>query len=366
MRTRPSYLSDYLIALVVIVCTVALLGALAMTLTGFRFGEAGRTLELDFPDVAGIHQHSQVRYAGAHAGSVISLRHLTPEERTKSANPANAVRVTISLDEKVPPVPADVIAVLGADTLLSEKFIGLSAGTAGGPLLADGAVIQGTAQPTFDDLVRGGADVFGTLNKIMPELKARMDDLLPKLASISDAGGKVAEDAKALFAKASALMDNLVTLSNSGKELIDGDAKKLLGSANEIAGDAKVLIGSANKLLKDHEADLNKTLDQLPEVIDHLDTLLGRTQGLLTTNEKDLNATIRDARAIMQEMRVTAVHAKKVMATLANGHPTRLIWTKEDETTPSDAQILQQQGRQGATPAPAPSKTPPRIGPGKR
>jgi virulence factor Mce-like protein len=364
VKTRPSYFSDYIIAMVVILCTVVLLGALAMTLTGFRLTKTGRTLQLDFPDVAGIHQHSQVRYAGAPAGAVITLRHLTAEERLANPNPANAVRVTVGLDDRVPAIPADVIAALGADTLLSEKFIGLSAGTADGPRLADGAVIQGIAQPTFDDLVRGGADVFGALNKMLPEVKARMDELLPKLAGISDAARKVTDDLPALFAKANTLMDNLVMLSNSGNDLINGDAKKLIGSVNEIAGDAKTLVGGANRLFEEHEKDLNKTLDQLPEVLDHLDTLLGRTQGLLTSNEKDLNATIRDLRAVMQEMRVTAVHAKKVMATLANGHPTRLIWSKDDEPAPSDAKILR-----GQTEAPPPASarpTPHRVGAGKR
>jgi ABC-type transporter Mla subunit MlaD len=146
--------------------------------------------------------------------------------------------------------------------------------------------------------------------------------------------------------------------------LINGDAKKLIGSANEIAGDAKTLMGGANRLLAQHEADLNKTLDQLPEVLGHLDTLLGRTQGMLTSNEKDLNATIRDLRVVMQEMRLTAVNAKKVMATLANGHPTRLIWTKDDEPPPSDAQILR--GQLKPAPPASPRSTPATIGAGKR
>lgn len=332
MKTRPSYFSDYVIASAVILCTLILLAALAATLTGFRWGKSGRTLQVDFPDVAGIHQHSQVRYAGAPAGEVITMRHLTPEERKAHSNPANAVRVTLALLDEVPPIPGDVVAVLGADTLLSEKFIGLSAGTAGGPLLAEGATIQGLAQPTFDDLVRGGADVFAVLNDLLPAVKARMDDLLPKLASISDSGKKVAGDAQALFAKASALMDNLLVLSGSG---------------NEIAGDAKVLLGTANKLLKNHEADLEKTLTELPTVLDKLDSLLGRTQGLLTTNEKDLNATIRDLRLVMQDMRVVAVHAKSFTGALAGGRPTRLIWTRDDEPPPSETEILKGKQRPG-------------------
>ncbi len=325
MKTKPAYLSDALIALAVIVCTLVLLGALGSALTGYRWSKLERTLSVDFPDVAGIHLHSQVRYAGAPAGEVISLRHLTAKERTTSANPANAVRVTVGLKDEVPSLPGDVVAVLGADTLLSEKFIGLNAGTAGGPLLAEGAIIQGTPQPTFDDLIRGGADVFAVLNKMLPAVKAQVDELLPKLASISESGAKVAGDAQALFTKASQLMDSLIVLSGSGQE---------------IAGDAKTFIGGANKLLQEHAVDLDKTLDELPTVLNKMDALLGKTQGMLTSNEKDLNATIRDLRLVMQDMRVVAVHAKSFTGALAGGRPTRLIWTRDDEPPPSDQEIL--------------------------
>lgn len=347
MKTRSSYFSDYLIAIAVVVCTLALLAGLAAALTGFRLGKPGRTLHVDFPDVAGIHQHSQVRYAGAPAGSVIAMRHLTHDERVRSPNPENAVRVTVSLRESVPAIPGDVIAVLGADTLLSEKFIGLNAGTPGGPLLADGATIQGLAQPTFDDLIRNAGDLVRVLNDILPKVKKQVDDLLPKIAAISDTGSNMAKDIQTLLAKAGTLMDNLMVLSGSG---------------NQLAGDAKVLLGRANKLIAGSEVEIERTLKELPEVLDHLDTLLGRTQGLLGTNEKDLNATIRDLRMVMQDMRVVAVHAKKVTAALAGGHPTRLIWTKDDKPPPSDTEILG--GRQPAGQA-RPQK-PAAPAPGKR
>ena len=106
------------------------------------------------------------------------------------------------------------------------------------------------------------------------------------------------------------------------------------------------------------------------EVLDHLDTLLSRTQGLLGTNEKDLNATIRDLRLVMQDMRVVAVHAKSVTSALAGGHPTRLIWVKDESPPSSDAEILG--GRQPAGQAkpqrpvaPASGGNAPRKVPGK-
>lgn len=323
MKTKSSHLSDYLVALSVIGCTLALLAGLAMALTGYRWHKSGRTLHVDFPDVAGIHQHSPVRYAGAPAGSVTGMRHLTTAERLGGANPKNAVRVTLSLHDEVPPIPDDVVAALGADTLLSEKFIALSAGTAGGGLLADGAVIQGLPQPTFDDLIRVAGDLVHMLDDVLPAVKTQVQELLPKIAAISDTGRKLADDGKVLVGKAGTLLDNLTALTGSGKEL---------------AGDAQALVRQATKLIENNEASLDRTLKELPGVLDNLDALLGRTQGLLSVNEKDLSATIRDLRAVMQDMRVVTVHAKTLTATLAAGRPTRLIWTNDANPPPADAE----------------------------
>src|SRR5690349_8802387 len=115
--------SDYLVALSVIVCSGVLLAALTFALSGYQVKKPTRTLQIQYEDVTGVKVHSEVRYAGAPAGRVIAMRHLTPTERAKSANKADAVVVTVALDESIPPLPADVIATLSADTLLSPKFV---------------------------------------------------------------------------------------------------------------------------------------------------------------------------------------------------------------------------------------------------
>src|SRR3954462_12182462 len=97
--------SDYIVALAVIVCSLVLLAALTIALSGFRLKKAERTLQIDYEDVTGIKLHSEVRYAGAPAGRVIAMRHLTASERNASANKRDAVRVTVTLDEKLPPLP---------------------------------------------------------------------------------------------------------------------------------------------------------------------------------------------------------------------------------------------------------------------
>ena len=92
-------LSDYIVALTVILCSGVLLGAMTYALSGRHSNKSGRTVEIDYPDVTGIKLHSEVRYAGAAAGTVTGIRLLTFAEREAAQTEEqkrNAVRVTIS------------------------------------------------------------------------------------------------------------------------------------------------------------------------------------------------------------------------------------------------------------------------------
>src|SRR5678815_4710861 len=105
-------LSDYIVAISVILCSLVLLAALTFALSGYRLKKPSRTLQINYEDVTGVKVHSEVRYAGAPAGRVIAVRHLTAQEREATANKKDAVRVTVSLDEGIPPLPSDVTATL--------------------------------------------------------------------------------------------------------------------------------------------------------------------------------------------------------------------------------------------------------------
>src|SRR5437764_15101231 len=136
-------LSDYFVALSVIACSVVLLAALTFALSGYRLKKPTRTLQINYEDVTGIKVNSEVRYAGAPAGRVIAMRHLTANEREASANKRDAVRVTVSLDEAIPPLPTDVTATLSSYRVLSRIFVPLSAGQALAQTLANNAAIEG-------------------------------------------------------------------------------------------------------------------------------------------------------------------------------------------------------------------------------
>src|SRR5207302_8200729 len=130
-----------------VLCSIILLAALTFALSGYRLKKPARTLQIQYEDVTGIKVHSEVRYAGAPAGRVIAMRHLTSAERAKLSNKKDAVVVTVELDDGIPPLPTDVTATLSAHTLLAPKLSALSAGTAAGETLAHNAAVDG--QPAY-------------------------------------------------------------------------------------------------------------------------------------------------------------------------------------------------------------------------
>src|SRR5215831_8582539 len=179
-------LSDYFVALFVIACSVVLLGALAFALSGRQLTKSTRTLRINYEDVTGIKVNSEVRYAGAPAGRVIAMRHLTAQEREATANKKDSVRVTVSLDEGIPPLPTDVTATLSSDTMLSPKFVALSAGTPGGQTLANNAAIEGHPAYDLEQIMAAAGPLLDNLNTTVTNLKHDLGEFTPKLGPLAD------------------------------------------------------------------------------------------------------------------------------------------------------------------------------------
>src|SRR5262249_30308897 len=186
MSLMKRNLADYFVALSVIACSLVLLGALTFALSGYRFKKPTRTLQINYEDVTGIKVNSEVRYAGAPAGRVIAMRHLTAKERQTSANKKDAVRVTLSLDERVPPLPTDVTATLSSDTMLSPKFVALSAGTPGGQTLANNAAIEGHPAYDLEQMMAAAGPLLDNLNTTVGNLKHDFGEFTPKLGPLAD------------------------------------------------------------------------------------------------------------------------------------------------------------------------------------
>jgi ABC-type transporter Mla subunit MlaD len=282
---KRSNFADFLVALFVIACSVVLLAALTFALSGYHLKKPTRTLQINYEDVTGVKVNSEVRYAGAPAGRVIAMRHLTAQEREANANKKDAVRVTVSLDEKIPLLPTDVTATLSSDTMLSPKFVALSAGTPGGETLANNAAIEGHPAYGLEQITAAAGPLFENANKVLDNLnvtvtglKKDLNDFTPKLGPLADS-----------------LKLDLDNLQNAITNL-EGVEK----GANNLFGSADTFIKSTDKQLQEQLKQLHVTL---------------------------LN------------LKVVTTYAKELVETLAQ-KPNRIIFSGKPATLTPEAEIL--------------------------
>jgi ABC-type transporter Mla subunit MlaD len=271
-------LSDYIVALSVILTSLVLLGALTIALSGYHLKKPTRTLQINYEDVTGIKVNSELRYAGAPAGRVLAMRHLTAKERESSPNKRDAVRVTVSLDDGLPPLPADVVATLSSDTLLAPKFVALSAGTPGGNTLANNAAIEGHPAYGLDQITAAAGPLLDNLNVTIANLKNDLGQFTPKLGPLADS-----------------LKIDVDNLQNVVKNLdgVSRDADKLLGTA---------------------------------------DTFIGAT-------DKQLQEQLKQLHVVLLNLKVVTTHAKALVETLAE-KPNRLIFSGKPARLTPEAEIL--------------------------
>jgi ABC-type transporter Mla subunit MlaD len=277
--------SDYIVALFVITCSIVLLAALTFALSGYRLKKPTRTLQINYEDVTGVKVNSEVRYAGAPAGRVIAMRHLTAQEREASANKKDAVTVTIGLNEGIPPLPVDVTATLSSDTMLSPKFVALSAGTPGGQTLPNNAEIEGHPSYGLEQITAAAGPLFDNANKLIDNLnvtviglKKDLDQFMPKLGPLADS-----------------LKTDVDNLQN------------VLKNVESMAKDADKVFGSADLFVKSTDKQLQEQLKQL-----HV-TLLN--------------------------LKVVTTYAKELVETLAQ-KPNRIIFSGKPAILTPESEIL--------------------------
>src|SRR5213082_1285310 len=259
MSLMKRNLSDYFVALSVIACSVILLAALTFALSGYRLKKPKRTLQINYEDVTGIKVNSEVRYAGAPAGRVIAMRHLTAKEREASANKRDAVRVTVSLDEGIPPLPTDVTATLSSDTLLSPKFVALSAGTPGGETLANNAAIEGHPAYGLEQITAAAGPLFENANKLLNDLSVTVTGLKKDLDQFTPKLGPLADSLKTD-------VDNLQNVITN----LDGVAK----GADTFLSTGNTFIKSTDKQLQEQLKQLHVTLLNLKVLTTHAKVLV--------------------------------------------------------------------------------------------
>lgn len=285
-------LSDYIVALAVIACSVVLLAALTIALSGYRLKKPSRTLQIDYEDVTGIKLHSEVRYAGAPAGRVIAMRHLSAAERGASTNKRDAVRVTVNLDDSIPPLPSDVTATLSSDTLLAPKFVALSAGTPGSKTLANNAIIEGHPAYGIEQITAAAGPLVDHANVLLDNLNSTVTDLKGGLAGF---------------------MPKLPFVLDVAKTDLDELQKTIKG--------------------------LNEVESKLDGVLGQAGTVLNTADGFLGNTDKELKEQLNQLHVTLLNLKVITTHAKALTEALGE-KPNRLIFSGKPATLTPESEIL--------------------------
>ena len=201
--------------------------------------------------------------------------------------------MSIELIDSVPPLPSDIAASLGSDTLLSPKFVALSAGTPGKAVLPNNAVIRGTPAYGLDQLTSALGPVLTNANKLIDNLNGTVKNL-----------------------------DGTVTS-------VKGDLGLLLPKLSPVADIAKVDLEGLQKTIQ----GLNGMEAKASNLFSTADTFVGST-------DQKLNEQMRELRVILLNLKVITTHAKALVDALAE-KPNRIIFSgKAKKLTPED-QIIQ-------------------------
>ena len=220
----------------------------------------------------------------------------------------------VSIDPAIPPLPTDVVASLGSDTLLGQKFIALSAGTPGIGTLANGAVIEG--HPAYG------------------------------IEELAQAAGPMLDNAKNLLDHANSV------LANVDKMLIkvDGDLGETMPKISDLADslqgvskDATALISRATKLITDNEGDLKKDLVALQTVVSDLQGVLKNADGMLGRTDKQIVEQMKALHVVLLNLKVATTYSKALTQDLGE-KPNRLIFSgKPNKLTPESAILNSEQ-----------------------
>jgi len=326
-------LSDYIVALVVIACSALLVTALTIALSGWHKQGNGRTQDIDFPDVTGIHMRSEVRYAGAPAGSVIAIRLLSIAERRDATGHQrdNAVRVTVALRPSVPPLPEDIHASLSSDTLLSDKFVALSAGSPDAPPLAAGVVLQGQNSGGLDKLADSFEPVVGSIAQLLKKVDTVLDSVEPVIKKTGDAVDTLKSGLGDALPRISKLADGLKSTSDT----------------------ADLAIKRIDRLIAEVDEPIKTDLKEIKGTLVQLDQTLGEADRFISHTDKSIGPRLQELAVVLQNLKVVSTHAKALTQALGE-KPNRLIFSGKPQKLTSEEDILRSDK---PLPAVAPAQT---------
>jgi phospholipid/cholesterol/gamma-HCH transport system substrate-binding protein len=238
-------------------------------------GDGTRTVTAYFDRAVGVYPGTDVRVLGVRVGRVESV---TPG--------GDRVEVVLRLDGAAP-VPADTKAVVIAPSVVADRYVQFTGGSAGAEPITDGAVIpiERTATPVeLDELYRSLNDLLTALGPRGANTDGSLSRLLDTGAANLDGNGRAFHETVRNFAELAR------TLAGSDGDLFATVDQLQQFTSMLAANDRQV--ASANQQLAQVSQTLAADRDELAAALAGLGTALADIQGFISDNRAALQSNV--------------------------------------------------------------------------
>jgi phospholipid/cholesterol/gamma-HCH transport system substrate-binding protein len=248
-----------------------------------------------FGNVSGLRSGAPVFIAGVNVGSVQSIRFVSPREGRAPLTPMEAegeftdrvgeVEVVLTIEERFrPQIRRDSVATIASVGLLGDKSIEISIGSAGGPEVQSGDVLQSEDPLTLTEVIDQLQPIARKVDSILTDISALTGTLTGKEAPVQRAIRSLGSILEKID-EGQGTLGELVNSKSIGDQLettlekLDGllaDARAATGDVQRALADLPPTMASARRVADDvarlAEA-LRRSADRLPAITDDVESI---------------------------------------------------------------------------------------------
>jgi phospholipid/cholesterol/gamma-HCH transport system substrate-binding protein len=272
-----------------------------------------------FNDISGLEEGAAVRYAGMTVGKVTHIRIVEGKDH----------KIEVDLDVlAAAPLREGAVASIRATELVIGKYVDLTGGDPGSPLLRDDAVLMGSQEPTLDEVINSAGRIILNLRDIVEEVslifrEQSVETLMTNLNRMAElaAGedqGILVNLKKALQTLTDAgTVDEFITITRAVSDNKDRIVD-LMGQANRLAIDT-------NRMMLGHEREISSLLNDLSRLAgafgDDAEPLAKNLNVLAASASSvsgELPGLIRSTQSLLGKMDLSLNALNKILARTEN------------------------------------------------
>ncbi len=270
---------------VVVLVAIGVLGYFIINMDEAGWFESQDFYEINvaFDNIAGIAEDAPVRLAGVRVGRVMGVN-LSPEGQAL---------VTLRLDPEVR-LRDGAVATVASMGILGEKYVELTAGELGSPVVASGGFIGAGAPVSIDQMVVVMNNIAANAEQITESLtnvfgteagEARMQRILDNLESFTaDMGSLVAANRATIGATAGNIEELTAALSESLPPLV-AEMRTLVTDLTTFVDDNEDRFGQTAVNLTEVTESFERSAGQLEEILSKINTGDGTVSRLINEPE---------------------------------------------------------------------------------